>query len=360
MAVEPVSISVIIPAYNEGERVGAAVESVLAQTWPASEILVIDDGSTDNTATVAARYPVRVIRQRNAGISAARNHGFREATGDWLALLDADDLWQPERLAWLVAAAARRPDIAFGFSDYTVEEDGVPNAPSNLAQTPQYGVVARGGSYSDGVVVIERGALCAALAVGNFLGTSTIFVRRELIVHHGLYFDETLPLRTRDYQLSEDVEWYLRVLKWSDALAIDRVLARYMRHADSQAAGYARVRFGDVKLGERIAAAPAAYGPGAADAFRRMRRHHQRHAAQLHIRAADFAQARLVLTEAQHDRYALQDALWLAAATAADCPAGRSATYMLRAVWQAALRPLLHAYSRRRPARSTAHVKSPG
>ncbi len=339
-------VSVIIPAYNEAGRIAAGIESVLAQTRAPAEILVIDDGSTDATAAIAARYPVRVIRQRNAGISAARNRGFREATGSWIALLDADDLWLPERLASLERAASVRPAIAFAFSDYTVEEDGVPNAPSNLARTPQYSG-ARKEPATDGITTIDRRALCAALAVGNFLGTSTISIRRDLIERHALYFDETLPLRAPDYQLSEDVEWYLRVLKWSDALAIERVLARYVRRPDSQAVAYGRVRFGDVKLGERIAASPGLYGPGAAETFRRMRRRHQRHAAQLHLRRGDLAPARAILAEAQREDYAPGDALWFALATAADCSAGRKLLLALRVAWQA-LRPLLRSLARRR------------
>ena len=333
------SISVIVPAYDEATRIGAAIESVLAQTVPATEIIVVDDGSTDATSAVAASYPVTVVRQENRGISAARNRGFRQASGTWLALLDADDLWQPERLAWLVRAANARPDIAFGFSDYTVEEAGAANAPSNLARTPQY-IAAPREPAGDGIAAIERSALCAALAVGNFLGTSTVFVRRDLVARHALYFDETLPLRTADYQISEDVEWYLRVLKWTDALAIDRTLARYLRRADSQAQAYGRVRYGDVLLGNRIAANPAAYGPGAGTAFRQMRRHHLQHAAHIHMRAADFAAARAMLLLAQRERYAPSDALALAAAIVADCTAGRRLTRAARSTWQRALRPL--------------------
>jgi glycosyltransferase involved in cell wall biosynthesis len=95
-----VRISVIIPAYNAAKYVGRAIESALAQTYPPLEVLVVDDGSTDDTARVVAQYPspVRLLRQSNAGPGAARNHAAREAQGEWLALLDADDSWLPEKL----------------------------------------------------------------------------------------------------------------------------------------------------------------------------------------------------------------------------------------------------------------------
>ena len=96
----PPSISVIIPAYNSAGCVGRAIDSVLAQTYPVLEVLVVDDGSTDNTAQVVESYPVpvRLLRQPNGGPAAARNHGAREAQGEWLALLDADDSWLPQKL----------------------------------------------------------------------------------------------------------------------------------------------------------------------------------------------------------------------------------------------------------------------
>ncbi len=345
MSAERISVTAVIPAYNEASRIGAAIESVLAQTVPASEILVIDDGSSDGTSAVADRYGVRVVRQSNAGISAARNRAFDEATGEWIALLDADDLWQPERIECLARATATHPQIDFGFSDYTVEENGIPNAPSNLARTPQYRA-ARGESNASGIYTIPRAALGKALAVGNFLGTSTVFVRRELVVGRDLRFDETLPLRTDAYQLSEDVEWYLRILKWTDALAIERVLARYVRRSESQAENYGRVRYGDVKLGERVRATPEAYAPGASAAFAAMRRHHLRHAARIHMRSADFASARARFAEAQRERFTGSDALWLAAASLLDCGVGRSATRATRAAWQRSLRPMLRSFAR--------------
>lgn len=92
--------SVIIPAYNSETTLARAIDSVLAQSYPAQEIIVVDDGSTDGTASVAARYgdKLRYMRQSNAGVSSARNHGARIAKGDWLAFLDADDWYYRDRL----------------------------------------------------------------------------------------------------------------------------------------------------------------------------------------------------------------------------------------------------------------------
>jgi glycosyltransferase involved in cell wall biosynthesis len=110
------TVSIIMPAYNVAPYIRAAIESVLDQTFPDLEVLVIDDGSTDATfeiaAACAARDPrVRVLHQPNGGISTARNHGLRAASGDVIAILDSDDLWAPAYLATQVRILEQRPDI---------------------------------------------------------------------------------------------------------------------------------------------------------------------------------------------------------------------------------------------------------
>ncbi len=105
--------SIVVPAYNSAATIESTLRSAIAQTLPPHELIVVDDGSTDDTATTAERVgpPVRVIRQRNGGTAAARNCGIREATGDVVAFLDADDLYEPERLAQIAAAFARDPSL---------------------------------------------------------------------------------------------------------------------------------------------------------------------------------------------------------------------------------------------------------
>jgi glycosyltransferase involved in cell wall biosynthesis len=96
-----IKISVVIPGYNAEQYIRAAIESCLSQTYPPHEIVVVDDGSTDGTAAVAESFPapVRVIRlPKNVGVAAARNRGVQATTGDWLAFLDADDWFLPEKL----------------------------------------------------------------------------------------------------------------------------------------------------------------------------------------------------------------------------------------------------------------------
>jgi glycosyltransferase involved in cell wall biosynthesis len=110
-------VSVIIPVYNGERYLAEAVQSVLAQTYAPVEIIVVDDGSTDGTADVAKHFaPVQYVRQANSGVSAARNRGLELARGEFLAFLDADDLWVADKLARQTEAFTTDPqlDMVFG------------------------------------------------------------------------------------------------------------------------------------------------------------------------------------------------------------------------------------------------------
>lgn len=110
-------LSVIIPCYNAGRFVGDAIASALAQSRPANEIIVVDDGSTDDSVAQVERFTgqIRLIRQANAGAAAARNAGLAAARHELIAFLDADDLWPPHSLACRIAALDRPEiDLVFG------------------------------------------------------------------------------------------------------------------------------------------------------------------------------------------------------------------------------------------------------
>ena len=122
-----VSFSVIIPAYNCADVIGRAIDSVLTQTCPASEIIVVDDGSTDNTAEIVKDYGdvVHYFRQENQGPSGARNRGIQEACSDWVAFLDADDVWYPDKLRRQAELISHAPELGVVFCNwYNRDEHG--------------------------------------------------------------------------------------------------------------------------------------------------------------------------------------------------------------------------------------------
>jgi glycosyltransferase involved in cell wall biosynthesis len=106
-------ISCIVPVYNGAHFLGEALDSILAQTYRRLEVIVVDDGSTDATPAVASEYGplVSYVRQTHAGVASARNRGLAEASGDFVAFLDADDRWHSEKLARQMARFAARPEL---------------------------------------------------------------------------------------------------------------------------------------------------------------------------------------------------------------------------------------------------------
>jgi glycosyltransferase involved in cell wall biosynthesis len=214
------AISVIIPTFNRGSWLPETVGSVLAQTVPPLEILVVDDGSTDDTQAVCRQFPdpVRYIRQDNAGVGAARNRGAAEARGEWLAFLDSDDLWPADKLEVQLAALeatgadwsitgcemvdrrGHRLDGAQGFQRaFPVFRDrGVAPAAFFAQHLTAGEVTAAGRSHS-----VFHGSAFVALFYGNFASPATAMMRRDLF-HEAGRFDES-------FRVAEDTEFFHRL-----------------------------------------------------------------------------------------------------------------------------------------------------
>lgn len=126
------TVSVIIPAYNSAEVLGEAVDSVRRQSYRDFEVILVDDGSTDETPAViqdiaAGWDKVRALRIEHTGLAAARNRGVAEMTGQWIALLDADDLWLPEKLQRCMGYLAEHPDTSIVYTPMApIRQDGTP------------------------------------------------------------------------------------------------------------------------------------------------------------------------------------------------------------------------------------------
>jgi glycosyltransferase involved in cell wall biosynthesis len=163
------SISVVIPVYNAAGFIAETLDSVLRQTLPADEILVIDDGSTDDTATVAESFgsPVRVIRRPNCRQAASRNFGVREAKSEWIAFVDADDKWQPSKLARQMEELARNPlaDLCYTARVEFVEQGGEVKLGKVMSVPPPEDIrqaLFRNTTFMPSSVVIRRSTFLAA------------------------------------------------------------------------------------------------------------------------------------------------------------------------------------------------------
>jgi glycosyltransferase involved in cell wall biosynthesis len=209
------TITVGIPAYNAGKWIDATLESVLAQTRPADEIVVVDDGSTDDTAERARAHGdrVRVVSQSNAGAPAAYNTVFGEARSDYVAMCPADDLWDPHKLKWQAEALEQNPkiDIAFGRAEFFGLRNEIhPHPQSPGIQDP---------------VAFKR-----AMYVEVLIPAPTAVVRRALHQRLGP-FDESLP--------GEDYEFWMRALRAGAVFHYDPRLMVRLRHHGSNASGQA-------------------------------------------------------------------------------------------------------------------------
>ena len=307
-------VSVVIPAFNVERYLAAAIESVRAQTLAPTEIIVVDDGSTDGTRAVAEAAGVRVIAQSNAGVSAARNAGIAAATQPWIALLDADDRWRADKLERQWAARALAP-TRFVASDMRLrfERDGA-RIESAHAQHPAYRE-ARKLHLAGDVIRIERADVATSLPHGQYLAPSTWLVQRDLLLLEP--FDPMLE-RGSDRHVGEDFEWLLRALRYSDVLVVEAPLTDYLvRAGGNLSESDGRARAGDVALGFLVEASPERYLPGAGRIFAELRPQHVATAAEAFLRAGDATGARSVLAQLPaRERGPQWDALRLAAGAA--------------------------------------------
>jgi len=178
-------VSVIIPTYNRRDFVREAIASVLAQTYRDFELLVVDDGSNDNTSAAVQEFDgVRYVFQANRGVSAARNRGVALSDGEFLAFLDSDDLWQPRKLAYQVAFFAAHADARICQTEEIWLRNGVRVNPHNKHRKVGGDIFARS---------LE---LC-------LVSPSAVMLRRELFERVG-GFDESLPA-------CEDYDLWLRI-----------------------------------------------------------------------------------------------------------------------------------------------------
>ncbi|MSP38958.1 MAG: glycosyltransferase family 2 protein [Deltaproteobacteria bacterium] len=201
-------VSVIIPTFNRWPMVGAAIESVLAQSFSDYELIVVDDGSTDDTATQLARFGSRLLllTQANRGVSAARNLAVRQARGRYLAFLDSDDLWLANKLAIQTAFMERNPSVQICQNEEIWIRNGVRVNPKAKHRKPS------------GDIFLSSLELC-------LVSPSAVLLTRELFEQVG-GFDETFPV-------CEDYDLWLRIARDYPVAMIDEPLVvKRGGHAD--------------------------------------------------------------------------------------------------------------------------------
>ena len=206
-------VTVVIPCYKQAHFLGEAIESVLSQSYPNFEIVVVDDGSPDDTALVASRYPpekVRLVRQNNRGLSGARNRGLSESEGEYVVFLDADDRLLPEALE--------------------VGLEQLRSHPESVLVSGQYRFMAADGSalHVQEHPCPDKEHYVALLRYNHIGMPATVMYRRSVFESVG-GFDTSL-------RASEDYDLYLRIARKFPICCHDKVVAEYRRHGANMSA----------------------------------------------------------------------------------------------------------------------------
>ncbi len=196
-------VSVIIPTFNRAHLLGATLESVRAQTFADYEIILVDDGSTDDTSAQFknSRDPIRYLQTTHAGQGVARNFGMASARGEYIAFLDSDDLWHARFLEKMTAALEANQSVGLVYCDYATFDSSGIIAPAYLP--PEHKL---------------RGNIFPTLLESNFISTGALLIRRECFERVG-GFDASLPL-------VEDWDLWLRLARLYGAQYVDEPLAQ--------------------------------------------------------------------------------------------------------------------------------------
>ena len=205
-------VSVIIPTYNRADYLKLALKSVLEQTHKNIEVLVADDGSTDNTAEIVLSFNeprIKYFYQKNTGTpGAARNFGLRKASGDYVAFLDDDDMWLPEKLEIQVDYLRKHPEYYLVYSNaWIIDENGV-----------RKGLLVKSESFKEGEIFEE-------LVKSNFIPQPTVLMRRDIFENIG-FFNENPSLKA-----VADYEYWLRVSLHFKIGFVKEPLAMYRVHS---------------------------------------------------------------------------------------------------------------------------------
>jgi GT2 family glycosyltransferase len=226
-------VSVVIPTHNRAPIIGSAIESALSQTHRNLQIVIADDGSSDDTRSVVESYGSRLtyVHQKNAGVSSARNLGLRHASGEFVALLDSDDRWLPWKIEAEVAALRRHPEAGIVWTDMAAVDEtgrlvhprhlrlmyrayGKIDMDKTLQQVDTLGDLTPEAPRDFASAAVREGDLFSAILLGNLIHTSTVLFRRSWLERTG-GFDESFA------RTGEDYEFYIRLCSAGPAVFID-------------------------------------------------------------------------------------------------------------------------------------------
>jgi len=204
------TVSIVIPTYNRADYIAETIESVLAQTYPLAEIIVIDDGSTDNTREIVAKFEpqVKYVWQKNAERGAARNHGLRSATGEYIAFLDSDDVWLPNKIEQEINIFNSNQQAGLVYSDVQIID-----VHGNFL----HNIKRKGFS----------GKVTAHLLRDNFVSIGSHLIKTQVALASGGFREE------RQLSGSEDWEFWVRLSTQVEFAHLPQITAKIRTHPNN-------------------------------------------------------------------------------------------------------------------------------
>ena len=215
-------MSVVIPAYNAEATVRRTLESAASQTHRNIEIIIVDDGSTDSTADIVSQFAsidprATVLRQGNLGVAAARNSGMNHASGDYIAPLDADDIWHPTKIEKQLRVIERRSSIGLVYTWYRIIDEA-----DRVIETP--------------APALARGHVFTWLIVENFIGNaSSPLIRKSILEQSGGY---DISLRAAGAEGAEDLRMQFDIASLAEVDFVPEYLVGYRRSSGAMSAKY--------------------------------------------------------------------------------------------------------------------------
>ena len=293
---DPASISVVIPAYNAEVYIAETLRSVATQTLSPVEVIVVDDGSTDATQEIAEWFGAKVIQQCNQGPAAARNTGATNAVGRWIAFVDADDLWETNKLEAQYASLERAPDAKFSFCDYSqFDERGRVDA-SVLGDVHRFFKRVERDALGGDAYLYGGARFVASLHDQFYIMPSTVMIEREAMLECGGGF-------SRNFRTVEDHEFFLRFTRNHVGTYVDQPLVRYRRHADSLTADVAKMQENRLALADHVVSHPNDYRAETVAYFKKYRPKFIRNAGAAQLCYGDVRRCRELLRIAQSERF---------------------------------------------------------
>jgi len=236
-------IAVIVPTYNRADLIRKTLDSILQQTYPASEIIVVDDGSKDETKAIVARYghSVKYVHIANSGECTARNAGVAFSTAPWVAFCDSDDLWCPEKLKLQVEVCERAPGVEYCFTNFRTVVDGVWSDVSKFETSP--------GGYWDlprveltSELYVVRTEMFQRLLLHQPIFPSTVLIKKTLFEAVGRW-NESLG-RTR----SVDLEFHLRCVARPPVGVVAAPVVGIRKHEGNFSSDAYRTTLGEIEI----------------------------------------------------------------------------------------------------------------